>query len=143
MEARMQGPAARRLLRWSRMEFSWPMMLSGIGAVVLVCAAIVVSVKFLEGQSERGRQAIDLQQRIAEPISRDPALANAAILPVARLRRFGRSEVELTGQVPSAVARSTVVTIAERELARLRPGASLVDHLEVVAASGDAARRSA
>jgi hypothetical protein len=124
------------------MEFSWPMMLSGTGALVLVGVAIAFSVKFLEGQDERARQAIDLQQCIAEPISRDPVLANASVLPVARLRRFGRSEVELTGQVPSAQARTTVVTIAEREIARLRPGARLVDHLEVVAAPA-AARRSA
>ena len=118
------------------------MMLSGTGALVLVGVAIALSVKFLEGQDERARQAIDLQQCIAEPISRDPALANASVLPVARLRRFGRSEVELTGQVPSAQARTTVVTIAEREIARRRPGARLVDHLEVVAAPA-AAHRSA
>jgi hypothetical protein len=125
------------------MEFSWPMMLSGTGALVLVGVAIAFSVKFLEGQDARARQALDLQQCIAEPISRDPSLANAAVLPVARLRRFGRSEVELTGQVPSARARTTVVTIAEREIARLRPGARLVDHLEVVTVSDDAARRFA
>jgi hypothetical protein len=125
------------------MEFSWPLMLSGVGVVVLVGVAIAVSVKFLEGQNERARQAIDLQQRLSEPISRDPALANASILPVARLRRFGRSEVELTGQVPSAEARTTVVTITEREMSRLRPGARIVDHLEVVTAPGAAAGRPA
>jgi hypothetical protein len=119
----------------------WPAVLSALGVATFLGVLIVTGVRFLEGQNERGRRATALQERIAGPISREPSLASASILPVARLRRFGRSEVELTGQVPSAAARTAVVRIAEREIARSYPGARIVDHLEVVVMRQ--ARRSA
>jgi hypothetical protein len=132
------------LLATSAMDwFSWPLALAGIAIVIVTGVLAALGVKFLQHQEDRGAAAMRLQDRIAGPLSREPSLADAAVLPVAHLRRFGRSTVELTGRVPSDAARAAAVQIAEREIARYHPGATVVDRLHVAGTDGGTARRSA
>jgi len=111
--------------------FSWPLMIAGVTTVVVIGVLVAWGVGALERRRRADDEAARLQTELAEPMSREPALAGASILPVATIPGAGRPSVELTGVVPSAAARDVAIAIAERELARLRPGMSVVDRLEI------------
>jgi hypothetical protein len=111
--------------------FSWPIMITGVMTVLVIGLLVAWGVGALERRRRADDEAARLQTELAEPMSREPALAGASILPVATIPGAGRPSVELTGVVPSAAARDVAIAIAERELARLRPGMSVVDRLEI------------
>lgn len=107
---------------------TWELILIGVGVVLTVGLLAAWGIGRLQWRGRRDERAVDLQQRIAEPISRDPRLANAAILPTAVLRGGGETTVVITGQVESEQARRRVLDIA----CRVAPAATLVDHLDIV-----------
>ena len=111
--------------------FSWPLVITGVATGAVIALLIAWAVGALERRQRADDQAVRLQNCIAEPMSREPRLAGASILPVATIPATGRPSVELTGVVPSAEARDLALEIARGELARVRPGMSVVDRLQV------------
>ena len=113
--------------------------------MVLVVAAIVVVVGFLiawgvSALDRRSREDLHgerIQLAVGHALARDAELARASILPVAGRDPDGRPILELTGAVASEEARRRAVSIAERELARLRPGMAVIDRLDVVPSLAD------
>ena len=114
------------------MQFSWPIMLSAIGGLVVVSVLVVWGVRLLARKDRDDEDASRLGVELAAVLAREPWLAGAAILPVATIPLEGRPSVELTGRVPSASVRDVALEIARREAQRLRPGMLVVDRLEIV-----------
>jgi len=114
------------------MPFSWPIMLSAIGGLVLVSLLVIWGVRLLARKERDDEDASRLGVELAAVLARDPRLAGAAILPVATIPLEGRPSVELTGRVPAASVRDVALEIATREAQRLRPGMLVVDRLEIV-----------
>jgi hypothetical protein len=137
----MVNPTARGLLGFVAMEFSWPIMLFGVGGLVAMSLLLVWGVRVLAGHERDEETASGLGVEIATALAREPGLRTAQILPVASIPIEARPSLELTGQVPSAAARELALEIARRELDRLRPGMMVIDRLEV--APSVSARRSA
>jgi hypothetical protein len=116
---------------------------AGAAGIVLLGLLIAWGVRRLEANERCERDAIGLQERIAEALSREPRLRMASLLPVVTVPRSGPVVVELTGEVASPHVRDLVLETARREVARAcgwgRRGRSfsVVNRLEI------AARRSA
>ena len=106
-------------------------MMSGIGAVIVIGLLIAWGVGALDRHQRADDAAVQLQQSLAEALTREPRLRGASILPVATIPIDGRPSVELIGTVDSPAARRLAHEIVRRELAALRPGASVVDRLEI------------
>ena len=115
-----------------------------VSAVAIAIALLIAwGVRRLEANERREREATQLQDRIAESISREPRLRMAWMVPVVSVPRQGPVIVELTGEAASVHARDLALELARREVARAcgagrraRPF-SVVNRLEI------AARRSA
>jgi hypothetical protein len=120
--------------------FSWPVMLIGAGAVVLIGVVVAWGVIVLERRNRAEMTAEQIQQAIGHALAREPLLASASILPVADFPVAGRPTLELTGYVPSTDARARAVRVAERELGRLRPGVQVIARLDVFPALTDRRR---
>jgi hypothetical protein len=124
----------------------WPggtTMIVSIAVVLVIGVLIVWSVRRLEGASRRDEGAVRLQARIAEPISSEPRLREASVLPVVSVSRRGRITVELTGRVPSPAAHDLVLEITHREMARVRDTDSARRQVSVVDRVQIDARKSA
>jgi hypothetical protein len=111
--------------------FTWPVILLGAGAVLFIGLLIAWGVKTLDRRDREDLTAEQIQTVIGDAIAREPSLADASILPVGSIPLDGRPLLELTGHVPSADARARAVRVAQRQLARVRPGMQVVDRLEV------------
>ena len=120
--------------------FTWPVVLLAAVVVLLIGAIIAWGVRALEGRNRAESRAERIQQAVGEAIARDPALRGAAVLPVATFPVEGPPTLELTGSVPSAQARQRALRVAQRELARVRPGMQVVDRLTVVPSLADRRR---
>lgn len=131
MDASAVTSKARRLL-FTAAVATWVLLVVGIGVVVIVGVLVAWGVNYLEGRRRLDERATDLQQRIAEPISRDPRLRQAAVLPTATLAADDEATVVITGRVDSEDARRTVLEVARR----VAGGAHVVDRLEVVSSKG-------
>jgi hypothetical protein len=133
--AEMVNPAARRLLVFRRVSyfpFSWPMALLVVAIVLLIGILVAWSVTALERRNRDEVRAEQIQTVVGHAIARELGPRQAAILPVAGFPAEGRPTLELTGSVPSDEMRRRAVRIAERELARVRPGMEVLDRLDVV-----------
>ena len=123
--------------------FSWTTILIAISVVVVIGGLVVWGVMLLERRNRRELRAEQIQQAVGEALARDPALANASILPVAGFPVGVPPTLELTGYVPSAEARAGAVRIAESQLRRLRPGMQVIDRLDVLSSLAERRRRPA
>jgi hypothetical protein len=112
--------------------FSWPVVLIGVAVVVVVGLLVAWGVGALERRNRQESRAESIQTAVTHALVAEPVLGGASILPVARIPVDGPPTLELTGTVPSQDARGRAVGIAERELARVRPGMQVIDRLEVV-----------
>ena len=113
-------------------SLSWPTVLIAAGVVIVIGMLVAWGVRLLERRNRRELRGEQIQQAIGEAIAREPTLAGASILPVAGFPAGAAPTLELTGYVPSADGRAQAVRIAERELARLRPGMQVIDRLDVL-----------
>jgi hypothetical protein len=111
----------------------------GLGSLAVVGGLIVLGVRYLEARSRRDDEEARLQQSLAEPLNRDPALAGSSILAVVSLPLVGIARVGLTGCVPTREVRDAALVAVEREARRLGHRVRVVDHIEVA----QAARRTA
>jgi hypothetical protein len=111
----------------------------GFGSLAVVGGLIVLGVRYLEARSRRDDEEARLQQSLAEPLSRDPALAGSSIQPVVSLPLVGIARVGLTGSVPTREVRDAALVAVEREARRLGHRVRVVDQIEVA----DTARRTA
>ena len=116
-----------------------------IVSAVAVGIAILIAwgVRRLEAGERREREATQLQDRIAESISREPRLRMASMVPVVSVPRRGPVVVELTGEVASVHARDLVLETARREVARACGAGRRARTFSVVNRLEIAARRSA
>jgi hypothetical protein len=141
--AEMVNPAARRLLDFRRVSdftFSWPMALLGAAIVLVIGILVAWGVSALERRNRDEARAERIQTIVGHAIARQLGLTQGAILPVVGFPAEGRPTLELTGSVTSEEARRRAVRIAERELARVRPGMEVVDRLEILPAAVDRRR---
>jgi hypothetical protein len=122
--------------------FSAPM---AIVCAVAVGIALLIAwgVRRLEAGERREREATQLQDRIAESISREPRLRMASMMVVVSVPRHGPVIVELTGEVSSVHARDLVLETARREVARACGAGRRARAFSVVNRLEIAARRSA
>jgi hypothetical protein len=122
--------------------FSAPM---AIASAVAVGIALLIAwgVRCLEAGERREREATQLQDLIAESISREPRLRMASMVPVVSVPRRGPVIVELTGEVASVHARDLVLETARREVARACGAGRRARAFSVVNRLEIAARRSA
>ena len=122
--------------------FTAPMAI--VSAVAVGIALLIAwGVRRLEAGERREREATQLQDRIAESISREPRLRMASMVPVVSVPRRGPVMVELTGEVASVHARDLVLEMARREVARACGAGRRARAFTVVNRLEIAARRSA
>jgi hypothetical protein len=127
----------------SPFTFSWPIMLVGAGAVLVIGVLVACGVVLLERRNRAEMTSERIQQAVGHALAREPSLADASILPVADFPAGGRPTLELTGYVPSADARALAVRVAQRELRRLRPGVQVIARLDVLPSLAHRRRRPA
>ncbi|HXH81362.1 MAG TPA: hypothetical protein VNN07_00370 [Candidatus Tectomicrobia bacterium] len=123
--------------------FSWPLLALSVAVLLVTGAAIAWGVRLLERQSRRDAEATRIQERLTEPLSREPALRGSSVLPATSVPAGGPVRVELTGWVTSEQARATAVRLVEQEARALDCPVEVVDRLAVVATPDGDARRSA
>src|SRR5207237_8804239 len=87
---------------------------------------------FFTSQSRRDAEGAQIQQVLATRVAREPALAASRITFDIDVRPRGPVRVTVTGQVPSAAARTIAQHVIQRPAARLDRPVHLGDHLEVV-----------
>jgi hypothetical protein len=123
----------------------WVSVPIAIVSAVAVGIAVLIAwgVRRLEAGERREREATQLQDRIAEAISREPRLRIASTVPVVSVPRRGPVIVELTGEVASVHARDLVLATARREVARACGAGRRARAFSVVNRLEIAARRSA
>lgn len=121
----------------SYVTFTWPVVLLVAAIIVVVGVLLAWGVSALDRRSRADIRGEQIQLTVGHAIARDAELARSSILPVAGRDPNGRPILELTGAVPSEEARRRAVSIAERELAGLRPGMAVVDRLDVVPSVAD------
>ena len=112
--------------------FSGPTLAIGGGVAIVIGGLIALGVRYLEARNRRDEDAADLQQALADPLAREPALAGCSVRPVASISPRGRPRVELNGWVPSSALRDVAFRTVEREAGRLGRRVHIVDRLEVV-----------
>jgi hypothetical protein len=123
--------------------FSWTTMLIAVGVVLVIGGLVAWGVTVLERRNRRELRAERIQQAVGEALAREPALAEASVLPVAGFPAGGPPTLELTGYVPSDEARARAVRVTEGELRRLRPGMQVIDRLDVLPSLAGRRRRPA
>jgi hypothetical protein len=111
-----------------------------VGLVALAAAVVVLGLVVVRRRAVRARLGA-LQEVIAERLSADPALANLPLRAQVHKHWLRDLEVDLEGEVPSLWQRYAASRVVERELARLRVPAVVVDRVKV-AWGGDAPRLS-
>jgi hypothetical protein len=117
---------------------SW--IAAGIAAVLVIGVLIALGVRYLETRSRHDEEATRLQQALAIPLTREPALAGSSVIPLVSIPMRGAVRVELTGSVPSRDVSQAARLAVERESERLGLRVRVVDRLEV---AGEAMRRPA
>lgn len=120
--------------------FTGPLLVAGIGAVLVIGFLIALGVRYLEVQSRHDEEATRLQQALIEPLARDPLLAGSAVLPLVTMPLRGPARVELSGWVGSQEVREAAERTVERESARLGRRVRVINHLDI---SDEAMRRPA
>ncbi len=111
-----------------------------IMASILVLGLLVVVgvlVKIFDLRNKREAEAVHLQAQISDALLRDPNLFGLPITPTAHAPLWSGTPVtvEITGEVPSAAVRESVLRIAWAEAQRIRPDVEVRDHLAVHAAA--------
>ena len=111
---------------------AWTPVLIAVAVVVLIGAASFAGLYFFTSQSRRDAEGAQIQQVLATRVAREPALAASRITFDIDVRPRGLVRVTVTGQVPSAAARTIAQHVIQRAAARLERPVHIGDHLEVV-----------
>src|SRR6266545_949512 len=111
-----------------------------IMASILVLGLLVVVgalVKVFDLRRKREAEAVHVQAQISDALLRDPNLFGLPITPTAHAPLWSGTpmSVEITGEVPSAAVRESVLRIAWAEAQRIRPDVEVRDRLIVHAAA--------
>jgi hypothetical protein len=112
--------------------FTGPSLVVGVVVLLIVGALIAWGIHNLEARRRRDEAAARLSTALTGPLTHEPALAGAGIMPVVTWSMRGRPRVELTGWVRSREMRQAAIRIAEREAAKLGRSVRIVDSLEVM-----------
>jgi hypothetical protein len=107
-----------------------------IMASILVIGLLVVVgvlVKLFDLRRKREAEAVHVQAQISDALLRDPNLFGLPITPTAHAPLWSGTPmtVDITGEVPSAAMRESVLRIAWAEAQRIRPDVEIRDHLAV------------
>lgn len=107
-------------------------------ALVLVgLLALVVGIgKLIDLRRKRQAEAVHVQAQVTDALLREQALFGLPITPTAHPPAWGGSPtlLEISGEVPSAELRDTILRIARAEATRVRPDVRIEDRLVVNAA---------
>lgn len=104
--------------------------------VVGLLVAVGVLVKLFDLRRKREAEAVHLQAQISDALLRDPNLFGLPITPTAHAPLWSGTPVtvDITGEIPDAGVRESVMRIAWAEAQRIRPDVEIRDHLTVRAA---------
>jgi hypothetical protein len=107
-----------------------------IMASILVIGLLVVVgvlVKLFDLRRKREAEAVHIQAQISDALLRDPNLFGLPITPTAHAPLWSGTPmtVDITGEVPSAAMRESVLRIAWAEAQRIRPDVEIRDKLTV------------
>jgi hypothetical protein len=110
-----------------------------IMASILVIGLLVVVgvlVKLFDLRRKREAEAVHIQAQISDALLRDPNLFGLPITPTAHAPLWSGTPmtVDITGEVPSAAVRESVLRIAWAEAQRIRPDVEVRDKLTVQSA---------
>ena len=104
-------------------------------AIILIGLLVVlgVAVKFFDLRRRREADAVHLQAQISDALLRDSTLFGLPITPTAHvpLWKGSPAAIEVSGQVPSAEVRDSVMRIVRDEAERIRPDFVIDDHLAI------------
>ena len=112
---------------------SWT-AIGGMVMLVLVLAAVGVTVKLFDLKRRRESEAVLIQAQLSDALLRDPTLGGQLITPTAHVPFWSGTPatVALEGRVPSDVLQDQVHRVVEREAARIRPDVVIEDHVAVI-----------
>ena len=104
-----------------------------IGLLVGFLVLIVVAVRLFDLRRRRESEAVHLQARISDALLREPGLFGLPVTPTAHVAfwRGSPARIELTGRVPDAATRDTILRLAREEAQRVRPDAEIEDRLVI------------
>ena len=108
---------------------------AALGFLVILALLVIVgvAVKLYDRKRKRDAEAVHLQAQVSDALMRDARLAGLVLTPTASVPTWGRgpATIEISGEVPDATMRETVLRVAREEAARLRPDVEIVDRLNV------------
>jgi hypothetical protein len=108
---------------------------AALGFLVILGLLVIVgvAVKLYDRKRKRDAEAVHLQAQVSDALMRDTRLAGLVLTPTAQVATWGSgpATIEISGDVPDAATRDTVLRVAREEAARLRPDVQIVDRLGV------------
>jgi len=107
-----------------------------LAAIVIVAALLVilgVLVKILDLKRKREAEAVHVQAQISDALLREQSLFGLPVTATAHAPLWSGTPmaVVITGQVPSAGMRETVLDLVRAEAARVRPDVQIEDRLTI------------
>src|SRR5215510_10911819 len=107
-------------------------------AIVIVALLVVIGVvvKLFDLKRKRSSEEVQLQAQISDALLREQNIFRLPITPTAHVPFLTGSPatVEVSGEVPSAELRDTVIRLVRNEATRIRQDVEVEDHLFVKAA---------
>src|SRR5262245_40723476 len=107
-------------------------------AIVIVALLVVIGVivKLFDLKRKRSAEEVQLQAQISDALLREQNIFRLPITPTAHVPFLTGSPatVEVSGEVPSAELRDTVIRLVRNEATRIRQDVEVEDHLFVKAA---------
>ena len=107
-------------------------------AIVIVALLVVIGVivKLFDLKRKRSAEEVQLQAQISDALLREQNIFRLPITPTAHVPFLTGSPatVEISGEVPSAEMRDTVIRLVRNEATRIRQDVEVEDHLFVKAA---------
>jgi len=107
-------------------------------AIVIVALLVVIGVivKLFDLKRKRSSEEVQLQAQISDALLREQNVFRLPITPTAHVPflKGSPATVEISGEVPTAELRDTVIRLVRNEAARIRQDVEVEDHLFVRAA---------
>ena len=108
---------------------------AALGFLVILALLVIVgvAVKLYDRKRKRDAEAVHLQAQVSDALMRDARLAGLVLTPSAQVPSWGSgpARIEISGEVPDAITRDTVLRVAREEAARLRADVQVIDRLSV------------
>ena len=114
------------------------MEMTVVALMMLALIVVVgVSVKLFDLKRKRSAEEVQLQAQISDALLREQNVFRLPVTPTAHVPFLTGSPatVEVSGEVPTAELRDTVIRLVRNEASRIRQDVEVEDHLFVKARS--------